>query len=74
MALIIQDLGDNLSVDHKILCRRSVFQQSLHDREILLNGVEWLHQMLEENRGKRFYFVRELGEAMLTQAKATQPV
>jgi len=45
-----------------------------HDREIVLNGVDWLHQMLEENRGKRFCFVRELGKAMLMQAEAKQPV
>ena len=44
-----------------------------HDREIVLYGVDWLHQMLEENGSKRFRFVRELGEAVLLQAEAKQP-
>ena len=36
-----------------------------HDREIVLNGVDWLQQRLEANRDKQLCFVRELGEELL---------
>jgi peptidoglycan/xylan/chitin deacetylase (PgdA/CDA1 family) len=40
----------------------------LHDRDIVLNGVERLRQLIADQKGKRFCFVRELGKRMLTGA------
>lgn len=33
-----------------------------HDREIVLNGVEWLRRRLTSLKEKQFWFVKELGE------------
>lgn len=33
---------------------------AFHDRDLVLHGVEWLQRRLEEHRGRRFSFVREL--------------
>lgn len=33
-----------------------------HDRDIVLNGVDWLKRILEEQAHKRFCFVRDLGK------------
>jgi hypothetical protein len=35
---------------------------AFHDRDIVLNGREWLQSLLDSNKGKRFCFVRELAE------------
>ena len=39
-----------------------------HDRDIVLNGVVWLRQLIANQEGKRFCFVKELGERILTSA------
>jgi len=39
---------------------------SFHDRDIVLNGVGWLQQLIANQEGKQFYFIRELGERILT--------
>lgn len=39
-----------------------------HDRDIVFNGVEWLRQLIANQEGKRFCFVRELGEEILASA------
>lgn len=37
-----------------------------HDRDIVLQGVEWLRRLLAKQRGGPFCFVRELGEKIFT--------
>jgi hypothetical protein len=37
----------------------------LHDRDIVLNGVDWLERLIENQRSRQFYFIRELGEGLL---------
>lgn len=39
-----------------------------HDRDIVLNGVVWLRQLIDNQPGQQFCFVRELGERILTSA------